>query len=59
MIENVSKPSDRNIYPKNRKTEMNGHDDYVSYHSGRQHNGHHFSFIKIGNNGAEKILAHN
>ena len=56
MTENVSEPSNRTIYPENRKTKMNRHDDYVPFHFGRKHNGFHFSFTKIENNGAERIF---
>ena len=56
MTETVSEPSNRTIYPENRKTKMNRHDDYLPFHSGRKHNGFHFSFTNIENNGAERIF---
>ena len=59
MIDNVSAPPDRTVYPENRKIELNLLDDHESYHYGREHNTLHFSFIKIENNGTERIFPHN
>ena len=59
MIDNVSAPPDRTVYPENRKIELNRLDDHESYHYGREHNTLHFSFIKIENNSPERIFPHN
>ena len=59
MIDNVSAPPDRTVYPENKKIILNRLDDHESYHYGREHNTLNFSFIKIENNGAERVFPHN